>query len=117
MRIRLLIVVVATLTSVAVACSSGGSDPPSCASFDTSTSVAMADFSFTPECIGADAGATLDLDNGGDAPHTFTVEGTPVSVDVPAGEHATADLADVTPGTYTVVCTYHPQMKAVLRVA
>jgi plastocyanin len=116
MRIRLLILVMATLTSGVVACSGGGSDPPTCASFDTSTSVAMADFSFTPACIGADGGATLSLDNGGNAPHTFTVEGTPVSVDVPAGEHASADLADVTPGTYTVVCTYHPQMKAVLRV-
>src|SRR5262245_28118403 len=98
MRLRVLVAIVATVASGAVACS-GGSDAPACPSFQAGDSVTMADFSFTPACIEAGAGATLSLDNQGEAPHTFTVDGTSVSVDVPAGQSASADLADVATGT------------------
>lgn len=116
MRFPMLLAVMATIAAGAVACSGGGSDAPSCSSYQAEDSVTMADFSYTPACISAPGGATLTLDNQGDAPHTFTVEGTPVSVEVQAGDHATADLGGVGPGTYTVMCTYHPQMKATIQV-
>jgi plastocyanin len=44
------------------------------------------------------------------------VEGTNVDVNVDAGSSGEADLANVDPGTYTVTCTFHPQMEATLTV-
>ena len=80
------------------------------------TSVELADFAFRPDCLSADAGATITLDNTGDAPHTFTVEGTDVDVDLDAGASGNAILAGVDPGTYVVTCTFHPQMEATLTI-
>jgi plastocyanin len=37
-------------------------------------------------------------------------------VDVAAGAQGSADLSGVAAGTYTVLCTYHPQMKATIEV-
>jgi plastocyanin len=115
MRYRGALAALGMLAAGAVACS-GSADPPPCPRFEATSSVTMADFSYTPACIGTGVGASLQLDNRGEAPHTFTVEGSQVSVDVPAGEQASADLGGLSPGTYTVICTYHPQMKATLEV-
>ena len=57
------------------------------------------------------------LENTGDAPHTFTVEGTDVDVEVDAGSSAEVTLSSVEPGTYSVTCTLHPQMEATLTIA
>ena len=76
----------------------------------------MDDFRYGPACVQVDPGGTLTLDNVGAAPHTFTVEGTEVSVDVAAGAQGSADLSGVAAGFYTVLCTYHPQMKATIEV-
>lgn len=79
--------------------------------------VEMADFSFSPTCLAADEGGTLEISNTGAAPHTFTVEGAEIDVKVDAGDSATVDLAGVAPGTYGVTCTLHPQMRGALHVA
>jgi plastocyanin len=97
----------------------GGDDPPQepCTDPAPATSVELADFAFRPDCLSADSGSTITLDNSGHAPHTFTVEGTDVDVNVDAGSSGEADLANVDPGTYAVTCTFHPQMEATLTVA
>jgi plastocyanin len=110
------IIITLSLTLGGIACGAAGSEPSACSTFTTSTSVEMDDFSYGPVCVQVDAGSTLALDNVGAAPHTFTVDGTDVSVDVAAGAQGTADLSGVAGGTYTVLCTYHPQMKATLEV-
>ncbi len=116
MRTALLTLTAAGVLTLA-ACSS---EPPSaaevCPSPSDTTSVEMADFSYTPGCVAADAGTTLELRNTGDAPHTFTVKETDIDVNVDAGGTGTADLAGVAAGTYEVVCTLHPQMEAALQV-
>jgi plastocyanin len=109
------IVLFASVAFGTVACSSGDTGSSGCTS-PSEGDVAIADFSYTPSCIAARPGATIGLSNEGEAPHTFTVEGTQVSVDLQAGDHGSADLAGVAPGTYSVICTYHPQMKATLEV-
>ncbi len=102
----------------AMACSGGGAEPPpSCPNPTATTSVVMDDFSYGPNCLAVAPDATLSLDNQGAAPHTFTIEGTEVNVDVAAGDEGSVDLAGVTPGTYTVICTYHPQMVAAVEIA
>lgn len=90
--------------------------PEPCTDPISATTVELADFTFRPDCLSAEAGATITLDNTGDAPHTFTVEGTDVDVDLDAGASAEATLSGVEPGTYAVTCTFHPQMEATLTV-
>ena len=110
------IIITLSWTLGGIACGAAGSEPPACSTFTTSTSVEMDDFRYGPACVQVDPGGTLTLDNVGAAPHTFTVEGTEVSVDVAAGAQGSADLSGVASGTYTVLCTYHPQMKFTIAV-
>jgi plastocyanin len=64
-----------------------------------------ADNEFVPADIVISAGE-VELVNEGAAPHTFTVEGESVDVQVDAGETATAPV-DLAEGTYTVFCSFH----------
>ena len=104
------------LTALLPACEGDSAPPDPCTDPDPATSVELADFAFRPDCLAVDTGATISLDNTGDAPHTFTLEGTDVDVDVDAGSSAEADLGTVDAGTYAVTCTFHPQMTATLTV-
>jgi plastocyanin len=98
-----------------VACG-GGSTAPTCSAPVAASAVQLVDFSFDPGCVGADAGETLTLTNTGGAPHSYTVKGTSVNVQVDPGQSQTATLADIAPGVYAVICTYHPQMVGALKV-
>jgi plastocyanin len=103
------------------ACGGDGPNPPEgCTDPVVASTVELADFAFRPDCLSVDVGATIPmtitLENTGDAPHTFTVDGTDVSFDVPAGETAEGTLSGVTPGRYEVTCIYHPQMTATLEI-
>lgn len=97
----------------------GGDEAPTCENPQTATSVTMGDFSYEPGCVEVASGTELEIVNEGKAPHTFTVEADAdePEVDVPAGETATLAIPALDAGTYRVVCTYHPQMEGVLRVA
>ena len=115
-RMRMARVLLVALAAIVPGCDEETTPPEPCTDPAPVTSVELADFAFRPDCFSADAGATIALDNTGDAPHTFTVEGTEVDVNVDAGSSGEADLATVDPGTYPVTCTFHPQMEATLTV-
>jgi plastocyanin len=100
----------------AVGCAGSAPEAEPCADPVPADAVRLEDFVFEPDCLSAAPGDRVRLDNVGEAPHTFTVEGTDVDVDVPAGETGEAGLAGVEPGTYAITCTYHPQMTATLAV-
>jgi plastocyanin len=104
------------LAALVPACGGETAPPEPCTDPAPAISVELADFAFRPDCLATDAGATIALDNTGDAPHTFTVERTDVDVNVDAGASGEADLRTVDPGTYVVTCTFHPQMEATLTV-
>lgn len=105
------------LAAIALWACSGGGESPSCENPQQATEVTMDDFSYEPTCVEASAGTTLNVVNEGQAPHTFTIESDPgVDLDVPAGERASLDVPELDPGSYSVICTYHPQMQAVLLV-
>jgi plastocyanin len=99
------------------ACEGDGAPAEPCADPERATSVQLADFAFEPDCLSVDAGATITLENTGDAPHTFTVAGTDVDINVDPGASADVSLSGLEPGTYAVTCTFHPQMEATLIVA
>jgi plastocyanin len=113
MRTSLVLAALLLLT----ACGGDGAEAPEgCTDPVAAATVELADFAFRPDCLSADAGATITLDNTGDAPHTFTVTGTDVDFNVDAGTSVDASLSGVDPGTYAVTCTYHPQMEATLTI-
>jgi plastocyanin len=116
MRMRSMVIVGALLLSSA-ACEGDTSDPQTCSDPTTTTNVAMEDFFFEPNCLTLEADSTVSLDNSSETPHDFTLEETDVSVNVAAGEEGSADLTGVAPGTYTLVCTIHPQMKGTATIA
>ena len=69
------------------------------------STITLIDNEFQPSAPVVAAG-DVELVNDGDAPHTFTVEGEDVDVEVPAGETASATL-DLEPGTYALFCEFH----------
>ena len=99
------------------ACGGGGGGTPGvCANPVDATRVQLQDFAFRPDCLAAAEGSMFRLVNTGQAPHTFTIEGTVVDYNVPAGTATDASVSGLDPGRYTVTCTYHPQMEATLTV-
>ena len=97
-------------------CSGDAAPPAECADPTSAETVRLDDFAFEPDCLLASSGATIRLENVGEAPHTFTVGGTDVNVEVAAGEIAESSLSGVEPGRYAVTCVYHSQMEATLEV-
>jgi plastocyanin len=102
---------------VGAASCSGSKAAASCTPSGPTQSIEMKDFAFVPTCIGAPAGTRLTLQNTGAAPHTFTINGTPVNTKVDPGSGAEVSLQGLAAGTYPVVCTIHPQMSAMLVVS
>lgn len=114
-KIFLVGVVVACLLS-ASACGGSSSGGASCDAPVTTQTVTVKDFAFDPVCVSATAGTTLTIANAGAVPHSYTVKDTGVNLTLDPGDSGTADLAGIAPGTYAVVCTYHPQMVGALKV-
>jgi plastocyanin len=92
------------------ACGGGGDDDAAAggtgaAEVSTTTTVTMRDNEFAPgePVVGS---GELRLVNEGSSPHTFTVEGKDIGVEVKAGSEATANI-DLSPGTYTLFCEFH----------
>jgi plastocyanin len=115
-RIAVTVVAALALTGVAGACSTSGGGAPTCDSATKTTEVDMQDLAFTASCVSATANDTLSLVNKDSTEHTYTVKGTSINVTIGAGETASASLAGVAPGTYSVICQIHPQMKQTLQV-
>ena len=65
--------------------------------------VTLKDFAFDPDDLRVDAGAVLNLTNEGSVVHNLAVDGTASDM-IEAGEGGTLDLAEVEPGTYTIIC-------------
>jgi plastocyanin len=107
---------VACLLLAGVACSGSAGTPASCTPTGPTATVELKDYAFAPTCIQGTAGGTLALSNTGDALHSFKVTGTAVLQTVESGATGEASLAGVAPGTYAVMCTFHPQMVATLVV-
>jgi len=111
---RLALVLGLALAVTAAACGGdgGGSAAEDCVDLTTegdSFTVRLVDNEFVPSCFTASAAQSLTLVNEDPALHSFTLEDTPIDVDISGDE--TLDLDPITgqvdPGTYRLICKYH----------
>lgn len=87
------------------ACGGGGGEDAGADGATASSIVTMRDNAFVPSDPVVAAGE-VELVNEGESPHTFTVEGEAVDIQVDAGQTATETI-DLAPGTYTLFCEFH----------
>jgi plastocyanin len=87
------------------ACGGGGDDAGPPAGGEASSTVTLRDNAFEPADPVITAG-TVELMNEGESPHTFTIEGEDVDVEVDAGQTTIATV-DLPAGTYTLFCSFH----------
>lgn len=71
----------------------------------STSTITLTDNAFSPGDPTVAAG-DVALVNEGEAPHTFTVEGEDVDVEVAPGETVTASV-DLPAGSYVVFCEFH----------
>jgi plastocyanin len=108
---RAVLTVAIAIAAFVAACGGGSANPSDlCPTPTSGTTVDMKDFEFAPLCLEVAEGATITVANSGTAPHTYTIASIDVNIDLGGGGSETADLSGVAPGTYEVICTYHPQM-------
>ena len=99
---------IAAVSLLLLAACGGGDDGGETAGGDgaaASSTVTMRDNVFVPSDPVVSAGE-VELVNEGASPHTFTVEGEDVDVQVEAGQTVTETI-DLAAGTYTLFCEFH----------
>ncbi len=85
---------------------------------DAATTVTARDFAFAPTSVTVEPGEVIEVENTGEASHTFTVEeGEEHLIDVEISPGATENVTvDVESGEYEFYCRFHPQMTGTLTV-
>jgi plastocyanin len=91
------------------------SQPAAKARTASSTSVAMEDFLFSPASVTIHVGDIVTWHNSGKQPHTATADdGSFDTGTVVAGQSASHEFTRA--GTFSYICTIHPNMKGTIRV-
>jgi plastocyanin len=80
-----------------------------------SASVNMGDFFFSPASVTVAVGDTVTWRNTGEAPHNATGNGGSFSTATVDGGQSTSHTFS-SAGTFSYICTIHPQMKGTVRV-
>ena len=112
----------ALVALVVPACSGGsgggGDDCTDLATKGDTFEVTIENFALSPSSFAASAAQSARIHNADGAVHSFTPQGTEIDIEVPAGETGGGDPVTgvVQPGTYTLICTYHPDMKGEVTV-
>jgi plastocyanin len=112
---KLALVLVALLLVTATGCGGSGDDNGSTAGcVDLSTrgsafTIRLSGLQFHPSCFTASASQNLTVVNEDSTLHSFTIEGTPIDIDVEGGQtlHLDPVAGRVEPGTYELICKYH----------
>jgi len=91
------------------------SSPAGKAHASASASVTMADFFFSPTSVTVAVGDTVTWHNTGQAPHTATADdGSFDTGTINPGSSGSHTFSSA--GTFSYICTIHPNMKATVRV-
>ena len=111
------VVLVAVLTVALVAAGCGGDDDDAevdsgsqgGTGHETPVEVTADDFAFEPATIDGEAGETLtlEIENAGDAPHTFTVDELDVDEEIPPGESVEVEVTVPDSGGVDFYCRFH----------
>lgn len=114
----LLVPLAVAVLAVAAACGGddeGGGAPPS------AVGVKALDFLFQPAELTAEAGDTLtvEVENQGNVPHTFTIDELSVDEVLSPGQSVTVSLTPTQAATLSFYCRFHRDrgMEGVLRVS
>ena len=101
-----LLITVFALLAATPALAGGGGNISACAGFATSATVIMRDSCFEGIAHFAEAGATIEIRNEGEIPHSFTaVDGSFDTGSLEAGRSAKVELNEA--GIYQVYCILH----------
>ena len=73
-------------------------------------------FSFGPDAVTVEAGATVTWTNFDDTNHTVTQNGNDLLDSPDLGNGDTYDVTFAEPGTYAYFCKFHPAMQATITV-
>lgn len=73
--------------------------------------VEITGFRYAPACFTMRAAQELAVTNGDGADHTFTLRGTAVDLVIAGSGRAEAGPLAAGPGTYELICRYHPDMR------
>ena len=73
-------------------------------------------FSFGPDAVTVEAGATVTWTNFDDTNHTVTQNGSDLLDSPDLGNGDTYDVTFAEPGTYAYFCKFHPAMQATITV-
>ena len=120
---KLVPILTLSLLALAVpACSGGGGggsdDCVDLSGQGATFTIHIKSFEFDPSCFTASASQSISVVNEDGAVHSFTMQDTEIDVDIPAND--TFDGGSVSgvvePGTYDLICTYHPEMKGTVTV-
>ncbi len=118
----------AALAGLALAACGGGGQPAAAAtpapatatpatppaSAVATTSVDIANFAFGPGVITVKSGTTVTWTNKDEDAHTVAITGSPVSKPLQNGDTFTHTFSQ--PGTYSYLCTIHPNMHGMVVV-
>ena len=112
---RTLVVVLAIVALLGVACGGSGDDgedtsaPAPAEEEDDggATILTAANFAFDPSSLTVAAGSTIEFTNEDDAEHSFTIDDSDVDEDADGGTSTTVDLGSLEAGTYDFYCKYH----------
>lgn len=89
--------------------SDGGADCVDLTAEGDTFTIRMVDNEFVPSCFTARASQSIRVVNEDGGLHSFTLEGTPIDVDIAGGETFEGEPVTgvVAPGTYELICKYH----------
>jgi plastocyanin len=133
MRTTLIAAIVA-LALMGAACSSdsstadtggdgGGATTSSCTA-DTATdlsaddpfTITIKDIAYQPDCVKVSSAAGIVIVNEDATAHTFTIDGTPVDIELAPNKTVTGKPPAFAPATYQVHCNIHASMAATVIV-
>lgn len=89
--------------------SDGGADCVDLTAEGDTFTIRMVDNEFVPSCFTAGASQSIRVVNEDGGLHSFTLEGTPIDVDIAGGETFEGEPVTgvLAPGTYELICKYH----------
>src|SRR5687768_4385414 len=98
-----------TVLALSAAGCGGDSDGQGCVDLTggESFTITLKDNACVPSCFAARASQRLQLVNEDEVLHSFTLNGTPIGVDVAPTERLDLDPVTGVVGTYTLICRYH----------